>query len=152
MEIICLPWALIAVSNICLFFKTKTGKWHNKTHLCPQENAVSHFYGTLICPCSLFDVNKPEILDFFSHHWNLLVQFIDVFTAAVTQRTHLRHKNREVKVLTRPLRKTTNYGATKTCGTGCMRKYMFDFLFSYHVTAHTAKSHQGCGIYGGLAM
>lgn len=36
----------------------------------------------------MYDVNTPEILDFLSHHRNLLVHFVDVFAAAGTHRTH----------------------------------------------------------------
>lgn len=36
----------------------------------------------------MYDVNTPEILDFLSHHRNLLVHFVDAFAAAGTHRTH----------------------------------------------------------------
>lgn len=42
----------------------------------------------------------PQILDFFSHHRNLLIQFIDVLTEAVTLRTHLTDKQDDRRTVT----------------------------------------------------
>lgn len=50
----------------------------------PKRQTAPGAYGAPKPPL----VNVPQVLDFFPHHRNLLIQLIDLLTAAVTRRTH----------------------------------------------------------------
>ena len=62
------------------------GRWHDTSNAVRFNAALGKNATAKSWTCDV--TRAPQVLDFFPHHGNLLVQPVEVLAAAATQRTH----------------------------------------------------------------